>query len=369
MKLKTSIGLFLPSLTLLATALHAAEMPPAAAASAETASGTTVTTAITPRIFGFHTFEGWWGDRTHFLERYDYREGFGGDNRSDVFADLDLDVTVNNGERDQFVLERRGFGEHNHRGSAKFSNDALNVYGTYSHFRSATGGIDYRFRPDEPELLNGGGTGGTVPPATNPGFARTFNNDADRNDYSIDRTTYGAGFKIKPEVLGGSATVSVDYAGYRRDGNKFAPFLLDGGGAINGQDRWRGINLNVDEHMNKVGLTLTASPKKLFEVAYEVSYEQFVSDAAELQIQRDITTPAGIGSTSASPIASLFYVPDANLINHGIRASKNFNDRVTVAAGYGASWLKQDSFSEYGPARQTALRRRSAARPRLAAAR
>jgi len=65
-------------------------------------------------------------------------------------------------------------------------------------------------------------------------------------------------------------------------------------------------------------------------------------------MQRDITDPAGL-TAPASPmnLASLFYVPDTNLTNHSIRASKNFNDRVMVAAGYGASWLKQDSFSAY----------------------
>ena len=120
MKIKTSIVLVLPSLTLLAAALHAAEVAPAApTAAAETAQSaspaapadpaaagtetpeatdpTTVTAVVTPRLFCFHTFEGWCGDRANFLERYDYREGFADDNRSDVFADLDLDVTVNNG--------------------------------------------------------------------------------------------------------------------------------------------------------------------------------------------------------------------------------------------------------------------------------
>ena len=60
------------------------------------------------------------------------------------------------------------------------------------------------------------------------GFASNIRGDANRYAYSVDRTTYNAGFKLKPEVLGGSATVSVDYSGYRRDGNKFVAFLLDG---------------------------------------------------------------------------------------------------------------------------------------------
>jgi len=287
-------------------------------------------------------------DKTHFLERYDYREGWSGDTRSDAFFDLDLDITANDGNRDVFVLERRGFGEHNHDGKAKYSNDVLNVYGNYSHYRSATGGIDYLFSPGQVPGATGGGGGGG-----GGGFANTFNDDSGTSLYSIDRTTFGAGFKVKPAALGNMASISVDYAGYLRDGNKFAPFLLDslggggGGGGGTGQERWRGINLAVDERMNRIGLTLTASPQKRFELAYEVSYEEFVNNTPELQMQRDITDPAGIAvPNNTSPLASLFYVADTKLINHGIRASKNYNDRVMLATGFGTSWLKQDSFSE-----------------------
>lgn len=354
---KIPIALMLPSLTLLAAPLHAVEVvaqaapaatpaaepsaaetptagetPAGEAAEAEAAAEDAVTTlaVITPRLFLFDYFDGVGEDKTHFLERYDYREAFGGDTRSGVFADLDLDLTVNDGERDKFVLERRGFGEHNHRGTAKYGNDKLGVYGSYSHYRSATGGIDYLFSPGQV-------AGGTV---QGSGPFSTFSDTSGTSNYHIDRTTWGAGFKLKPTVLADMATVAVDYQGYQRDGNKFAPFLLDFGSAITGQERWRGVNMNVDERMNRVGLTLSASPRKRFEVAYEVSFEEFTNKAPELQLQRDIL------GTAPNPTAALLYVPDSQLVNHAIRASKNFGDRMVVAAGYGASWLKQDSFSE-----------------------
>jgi hypothetical protein len=72
-----------------------------------------------------------------------------------------------------------------------------------------------------------------------------------------------------------------------------------------------------------------------------VSYEEFDNDAPELQME-PVT-----GSTAPSPTASLFYVADTSLVTHAIRLSKNFNDRVLVNAGYGVSWLEQDSFSAY----------------------
>jgi len=173
-----------------------------------------------------------------------------------------------------------------------------------------------------------------------------FNDDANTDKFIIDRNTYSAGFKVKPSALGGSATVAVDYEGYTRDGNKFAPLLLNGfgggggpgtgggvGSALN-PERWRGINLSVDEYMNRVGLTLTASPRRMFELAYEVSFEEFVSDAPEVQMERDITNPNGLPlPNGTSPVASLFYVPDTHLVKQGLKVSKNFNDRVMVAAG------------------------------------
>ncbi|HET9463856.1 MAG TPA: hypothetical protein VFO43_07820, partial [Thiobacillus sp.] len=303
---KLSIALMLPSLTLLAASLQAAEVTtppaatpapaaekPAADAPAATPAATTteaeapeeggrVTTAVvTPRLFLFDYFDGVGEDKTHFLERYDYREAFSGDTRSGVYGDVDLDVTVTEDERDVFVLERRGFGQHNHRGIAKYNTDTFGVYGSYSHYRSATGGIDYLFSPGQVAggtVQAGGGQGpGPAPgdggqgPGPGPGDGggpfSTFSDTANRFDYHIDRTTYGAGFKVKPTVLADQATVAVDYQGYKRDGNKFAAFLLDAG-----PSRWRGVNMNVDERMNRVGLTLSASPKKSFEVAYEVSF-------------------------------------------------------------------------------------------------
>ena len=333
MKMKNAIMLLLPLLTLQAVTLSAAEETDVPD------NTTTVTTIITPKFFAFEHFDLVNEDNTAYLERYNVLEGASDDRRQAVFVDLDLDLTVNNGGRDLFVLERRGYGRHNHRGVAEFNNDVLNIYGQYRHYRSVTGGIDYLFRPDAPEL-EGGGTGSP------PSFAGDFNNDAAPVDLYIDRTSYATGFKLKPTVLADQATISVDIDGYRREGNKFAAFMLDGAG-INPNERWRGINLVVDEAVNRVGFTVSGSPMKLFEVAYEASVEQFENDASELLMQ-DITDSAGIPPRpGTSAVASLFYVPDTELLKHNIRASKNFDNRVLVAAGFGASLLQQESFSTY----------------------
>ena len=334
MKIKNIISLLLPVLTLQAFPLIAAEPMES------TANSTTTTTILTPRLFAFDYFDLADEDNTHFLESYNVLEGTADDRRRDGFIDLDIDLTTNDGDRDLVVLERRGFGQHNHRGTAEYNTDIVNIYGNYKHFRSATGGIDYLYRPDAPEL----GGGGTQSP---PGFASVFSNDAGSVDYYIDRSSYAAGFKVKPPALADSATISVDINGYHREGNKFSAFLLDGG-AISADDRWRGINLVVDEAVNRIGFTVSGSPNKLFELAYEASLEKFENGASELLMQEDITDPAGITLPLTNlAAASLFYVPDSELMRHSLRASKNYGNRVLVAAGYGASLLQQESFSTY----------------------
>ena len=369
---KLPIVLMLPSLTLLAASLQAAEVAPPPAAKETPAAETpaaatpaaeqtaeaeapaedarTTTAVITPRLFLFDYFDGVGEDKTHFLERYDYREDFSGDTRSGAYADVDLAVTVNDGERDVFVLERLGFGEHNHRGIAKYNTDKIGVYGSYSHYRSATGGIDYLFSPGQ---VAGGILTGPGGQQDGTGPYRSFSDDAARFDYHIDRTTYAAGFKVKPPALGDAATVAVDYEGYQRDGNKFAPFFLGESGNVQGdgwgQERWRGADLKVDERMNRVGLTVAGAPRKLFNLAYEVSFEEFTNRAPELQAESylaDVGVAIPAGASAAQRITPLLYVADTQLVSHGLRASKTFNDRVMVAAGYGASWLKQESFSE-----------------------
>jgi hypothetical protein len=334
MKMKHTMSLLLPLLILQAVTVSAAEETDVPD------NSTIITTVITPKYFAFEHFDLVNEDNTAFLERYNVLESTSGDRRSGGFVALDLDLTVNNGGRDLFVLEHRGYGRHNHRGDAEFNNDVLTIYGNYNHFRSLTGGIDYLYRPDAPEL-EGGGTGAP------PGFASDFNNDAGPLDYSIDRTSYAAGFRIKPPAFSDQAAISVDVDGYRRDGNKFAAFILDSGG-ISANDRWRGINLAVDEAVNRVGFTLSGSPKQLFEIAYQASVEQFENDAPELLMQQDITDPAGINvPSSTSAFASLYYVPDSELLQHSLRASKNYDNRFLVAAGVGTSLLQQESFSTY----------------------
>jgi hypothetical protein len=306
---------------------------------------------VTPRLIFFDYFDGVGDDKTHTLERYDYRRGWGGDTRAGVYGGLDLSLVYGNLDRDSVVLDVRGYGQYDYRAEGRYSDDQVNVYGTFGHYRSATGGIDYLFNPNE------------VPDGTQAPYD-VFNDDAGRYDYVVDRTTYGAGLTMKPALLGGWGSITVDYQGYQRDGNKFAPFYLcrnpSGGGGGPGpgpgpgsgndaipvadsDDCWRGINLGIDETMNRLAFKLDAAPQDLFNISYQVSLEKFGSDAPDLSFQ-DLgvaTDPALLPNTRLA-LTPFFYVPDTTLLSQAIQFSKNFDDRFLIALGYSHASLEED---------------------------
>ena len=169
---------------------------------------TVISGEITPKLYYFDYFKGFGADKTQFLERYNYQEGLDDNRRSDFFADADLNLTVASPERNLFTIERLGFGAHNHRGTLKADSDKLGFTGYYSHFRSATGGLGLLYSPNRVP-------GGTDPtyffPAgtnTNSGYVAQFNDDSGQTLFKIDRTTYGAGFALKPEMFGAAASAA-----------------------------------------------------------------------------------------------------------------------------------------------------------------
>ena len=352
----------LPVLVLATASLQAAETPataesdssvpealPAAEAPIETAASPAMVvpnepaklrTVITPRLFFFDYDGDSRAGTTHYLQRYDYQEDFSGDNTAGPYADLDIRMNYGNLDRELFTLERRGFGEHNHRTMGRYSDDAIVVQGSLSRYRSATGGIDYLLSPGQVD----GGT--VVSDRVNEPY-QVFNDGAGHLDYHVDRTNYSAGISMKPELLRGWGSVSFDYQGYKRDGNKFAPFYLNATAVDLESDRWRGINLGIDERMNKVSFKVDAAPKGLFSLNYKVSLEKFTNRRPDLTLLDGILTPAGL-ATSVTPgsrqaLEPFFHIPDTSLLTHAAQLSKQFGDRVLVAAGYSHSRLKDDS--------------------------
>ena len=324
------------------------KQPAVAAAASTNGSATTngnglVSTAvITPRLFAFDYFKSGNENLPQYLERYDYREALNGNNnRSGAYADLDFSLNMNDGDRDVFVIERLGFGEHNHRGMARFDDDEITLSGSYNHYRSATGGIDYLYSPAVVPGADIATYPGTVPPNSYAGNL-PFSNGSTTTDYHIDRTSYAAGFKMKPSLLGGSVSLDVNYEGYMREGNQLAPAIFMTGQGSPTVKSWNGVNLAIDERMNKFGFTLSASPNKLFDVAYDISMEKFTNQAADLT-RADIVGPGPGLKQNVSPF---YFVPDTSLLSQNFRLSKRFDHDAILAAGIGHSTLKDESSPE-----------------------
>ncbi|MCL4471434.1 MAG: hypothetical protein M1547_10045 [Gammaproteobacteria bacterium] len=337
MKAKTLIKLVLPTVTILAgPALHAADEP--------VQSSNAVSAEITPKLYYFDYDKGFGTDRTQFLERYNYQKS--GDNRSGFYPDVDASVLVTNSQRDVFELERQGFGAYNQRGTVKADSDKLGFSGYYSSFRSATGGIDFLYSPNQ--VVGGTDPTYNVPANTNTGYVAQFNDDAaGQTLYKIDRTTYGARLALKPTLFGTTASAALKYDGYQRDGNRFATYVAGGGdvtgGAARVLQRWRGFDMPVNEKMNRYTLNLSGVPGG-FALSYEGSLEKFDNQARDVLMGDFAANFAGFFN-APSATKPLHFVPDSTLISNNLRVARNFGS-TAVAAGYGLSVLDQDSFAQ-----------------------
>ena len=206
--------------------------------------------------------------------------------------------------------------------------------------------------------------GGTEPLAfvpaqtnTNSGYLAQFSDDSGRTRFDINRVNYGIALQVKPAALNEFAAVKVGYNGYQRTGNQMSKFVLGGGdireAGTNAQtpgrvlQRWRGVDQEIDESLNRFKLTLTGTPKARMVLDYDVSYDKYNNSAPNLT-HSDVSAflPAGwqynTGGNSARPLG---FAPDSHLFRHGFRASHT-SGKTAVLAGFGQSWLEQDSFTQ-----------------------
>lgn len=336
MKANTSSKYVLPCMTVLAVAMaqvHAAET-----------SATAMSGEITPTLYYFNYTGGAGAGLTPYLQSYSGQEAWSGDRDDGFYADLDLNLTLSGEQGDILTLERQGFGLDNHRGSLHGGTGGVGFSGYYSHYRSNTGGVDYVNRP--------GTVGNPTDPlytTANSGMVSNFSDDGlGQTNYHTERTRYGVGVKFRPDLLGKGTSLSLNFDGYNRDGNKFATWVA-GNGDFSGPerylDRWRGYDKPVDERMGRMSLNFTASPAGMFQFAYDASYEKFDNQARTLLIgdfESFLSHSTLVAGSAGTP---LHYIPDSTLMSHALRVSKAFGN-TAVAAGYGMSRLEQDSFSD-----------------------
>lgn len=303
-----------------------------------------VSVEITPKLYFFDYHRGVDGDRTQFLERYNYQES-GSNSRSGFYPDADISILVSNPRRNVFSLERQGYGIYTHRGRMALDMDKIGLAGYYRNFRSSTGGIDFLYSPNQVP-------GGTDPLYTsaNSGYVARFNDDSNgQTRYSIDRLTYGGGLALKPELFGSMGSLTFSYDGYQRDGNRFATFVL-GGGDVNSaapntgtQQRWRGFDMPVNEQMNRFSVNLSGAPGGL-QLTYDGSIEKFQNRANDFTLANF----ANFGANSDRIIPSnapIHFIPDSTLLTNNFQLTKNFG-LTAIGSGYGLSILDQDSFTQ-----------------------
>ncbi len=340
--------------------LHAqtAEPTPAQPAAPSPAAPPSRHGTVWPAFVANGLFDGPSGDRTHYLERYGVRRGFGSDRRTGVLADLaDVGFVYHDGRRDLFAIDRHVWSRDNQRATARFDNGRMRVSGGYGYFRQAANGLDYLFAPS---LVSGGVdpafTGGTV------GYVGKFNDNVHDARFATTRTTYDLAVEVKPATFGDKATAAVAVRGIERSGRVFESLNM-GGGDVLGTDadrraklRWQGYESRVDESANELLFTAAVRPKKDINLEYELGYERFRNDAptmtfADLAVVTGTrlvssTAEAGAQGGFAAAVAEwpLHFVADSNMLRQSLRASAG-SERVLVSAGAGWNALTQESFT------------------------
>lgn len=315
------------------------------------------TVEVTPKLFFHDYFSGSGVDRIRFLERYNYQQGLADSSRSDLWLDADFRLKISDGERDLLSIERLVSGRYSHRNKVRVDREQVGITGYFQQFRSATGRVDYLFSPGQV-------AGGTDPsyffPAqtnANSGYIAQFNDDSQDRNFNIKRSSYGLGVKLKPALFQGYGSFAVKYDGYERDGSQFYRYALGGGdirqagtnASTAGRvlQRWRGFDQQVDENNRRVSLTAMVTPGNLLQVAYDFSWDKFDNNArngthADVSQSLPAQWQYNTGGDSTRPLG---FVPDSNLLSHGLRVSRTFGN-LALAAGYGQSRLEQDTFTQ-----------------------
>lgn len=322
-----------------ASTLYAADKAP---------ESTVISGEVTPKLYSFDYFKGAGTGNTQFLERYNWQKG--SDTRSGGYLDLDLNVVAKDGKGNVFVLEREGFGAFNHRGTVKANSDTLGFSGYYSNFRTATGGLAFRYAPGQvPGYPEPNAALQALYNTSGSAYVGKFNNDSPgQTSYKVDRTAYGLGLALKPTLFSNSVAAALNYDGYKREGNRFATFLpgandFAAASAANDRLRWRGFDMPVDEKLNRFTLSLNGSPGG-FNIAYEGAVEKFDNKARNYTLEDFRAIVPAPTMTAVIGLKPIHFVPDSTLISNNFRFAKNYGG-TAVAAGYGLSVLDQDSFS------------------------
>ncbi|MDO8449211.1 MAG: hypothetical protein Q7T10_10455 [Rhodoferax sp.] len=316
--------------------------------------GITLQGLITPKLGYFSTSGGAGAGKTHFLERYDYRENtFGNNTRDGLIADIDFSLLYSDDLHDLLLLEREGFGGNNQRTRLAGNTDLVKFKAHYSVFTTATGGIDYLYNPD------------VVPGGTDPNYKAAgvtgesqhvgyFHNDSlGTTAYKVTRTNYGVSMALKPVAFEGRGSVELSYNGYQRDGNQVTNYVLPQSvisGSQSEANQWRGYSKAINEQDRNLAFSLTYIPRESWLVDYEFSVDKFENNASPVTLStlsQWTGIPIGRRNPHFNGSADLpfHFDADSTQLTNSLRLSKQFDDSAVLGAGVSVSRLQQDNFT------------------------
>lgn len=317
---------------------------------AEEEKSSPLTGTITLKAHAFDFTQGYGSSRTSYLEQYYARKGWGETTRGGFFLDVDWQLKYELDDYNVVTFDRWGEGRYREGGRLAWDKEQFQLSAKYDFIRTATGGLGYMFSPAVVQ--------GSVNPAhyfpartnTASGYLAQFNDETNRKIFYVDRLTYGAGFEIKPGVLGELTRVSLDWNGYTRKGQKMQSTVYGGSDLLPTTDRalqrWRALSKEIDEMSNQLTLKLQASPGRVVNLTYLGTWDHFNNRAPDLTIS-SFNLPAPYFVDNANPLRPLRplgFTPDSTLISHALRATKDMGN-TRWSAGAGMADLEQDSFT------------------------
>lgn len=223
-----------------------------------------------------HAFDGGFNDGApEFVSRYAPLRGLNGDDYPGYYIDLsnvNLALVDSATNRPLFGVERRAFGYFNQKNLLYFDHQPVRIEFNYSLYRSQ------QLKPANP--IDPAVPAPGVP--ANSIFAK-FNDDSfGRTDYHTLRTDYGFELRLRPEAFGHDGSqlgdIELTYAGSDRESVRFFDYVLTrrlAGGSTWERTRWRGVNQNVKEDVNRFTLGLSAKPFNWIGVNYELTVEKY----------------------------------------------------------------------------------------------
>lgn len=310
---------------------------------------------VAPKLVYFATTGGPGLDYTHYLDRYDYREGtLNGDTREGLYGDVDLRLLYANDCRDVLLLERDGFGGNNQRTRLRANTESVKIKAYHSVFTTATGGIDYLYSPN----LVAGGTDPSYKATGTTGESQhvgDFHYDTPNStNFKLTRTSYGASAELKPVAFDGRGSVELSYSGYERNGNQAVNYVLPQtliAGTQSEANQWRGYTRPVSERDGNLALNLTFTPRESWLLNYEFSADKFNNNASRVTlntISQWSGIPFGGGGNphfTGSGDLPLNFDADSTQISNSLRVSKQFDGSAVLGAGVSLSRLQQDNFT------------------------